>query len=137
MVKKNSMQLFGYKFLENIQLKRCQQKIGGRVLRVWIAKNPKRNNEIISLNFLLLDEKFCFHTYNLCFRHIYTFMDTFFLRPLNMIRVKNPSYLLCHWLFSLKRSLLPSFQKRSLITRHQVLVCFSEWETLFIKDHMP
>ncbi|KAG5378804.1 hypothetical protein IGI04_026646, partial [Brassica rapa subsp. trilocularis] len=38
-------------------MKRYKQKILGRVLRVWIAKNPKRNNEIISLNFLILDEK--------------------------------------------------------------------------------
>ena len=52
------MQLLGYKFLEDIQMKRYQQKIVVRILRVWIA-NPKRNNEIISLNFLILDEKVC------------------------------------------------------------------------------
>lgn len=45
------MQLFGYKFLENIQINRCQQKIVEKVLRVWIAKNL---NETI-----LLDEKVC------------------------------------------------------------------------------
>ena len=38
------MQLFAYKFLENIKMKRCQQKIIRRVLRVWIAKIPKQNN---------------------------------------------------------------------------------------------
>ena len=40
-------------------MNRYQQKIVGRFLRVWIAKYPKRNNEIISLNFLILDEKVC------------------------------------------------------------------------------
>jgi len=61
--KKSSKQLHGYRFLKDIQMKRYKQKILGRVLRVWIAKNPKRNNEIISLNFLILDEKVCVHTY--------------------------------------------------------------------------
>ena len=59
MVKKSSTQLFGYKLLEDIQMKYYQQKIVGRVLRVWIAKNPELNNEITSLNFLLLDKKVC------------------------------------------------------------------------------
>ena len=58
--KKIYVQLVGYKFFEDIQMKCCQQKIIGRIIRVWIAKNPKRNNEIISLNFILLDEKVCF-----------------------------------------------------------------------------
>lgn len=57
--KKSSKQLFDYKFLEDIQMKCYKQKIVRRVLRVWITKNPKRNNEIISLNFLILYEKVC------------------------------------------------------------------------------
>ena len=40
-------------------MKRYQQKLVGRVLRVWIAKYPKRNNKIINLNFLIIDEKVC------------------------------------------------------------------------------
>ena len=57
-------------------MKRYKQKIMGRVLRVFIAKNPKQNNEIISLNFLILDEKVClsyiqvvFLTYVLLWTH--------------------------------------------------------------------
>lgn len=38
----------------------CQQKKVGRVLRIWITKNPKRNNAIIGLHFILLDENVCF-----------------------------------------------------------------------------
>ena len=64
--KKSSKQLIGYKFLEDIQMKRYKQKIVGRVLRVWIAKNPKRNNEIISLNFLILNEKVCLSHMQIC-----------------------------------------------------------------------
>ena len=67
--KKSSKQLHGYRFLKDIQMKRYKQKILGRVLRVWIAKNPKRNNEIISLNFLILDEKVCVHTYKFVYLH--------------------------------------------------------------------
>ena len=44
MVKKSSMQLFGYQILKDIQMKFCQQKIVERVLRV--CQNPKRNNVI-------------------------------------------------------------------------------------------
>ena len=48
-------------------MKRYKQKIVKIVLLVWIAKNPKRNNEIIGLNFLMLDEKVCLHTYKLVY----------------------------------------------------------------------
>ena len=51
MVKKSSTHLFGYKILKGIQMKRCQQKIVERVLRVWIAK--------ILNETMLLDEKVC------------------------------------------------------------------------------
>ena len=40
--KKSSKQLLEYKFFEDIQMKRYKQKTIGRVLHVWIAKNPKR-----------------------------------------------------------------------------------------------
>ena len=43
-----------------------QKKILERVLRVWIAKNPKRSNEIISLNFLMIDEKVCLSHIQIC-----------------------------------------------------------------------
>lgn len=52
-------------------MKRYKQKILGRVLRVWIAKNSKRNNEIISLNFFILDENVCFPHIQIC---LYSFM---------------------------------------------------------------
>ena len=48
-------------------MKRYKQKIVGKVLRVWLAKNPKRNNEIISLNFFILDEKVCLSYIQNCF----------------------------------------------------------------------
>lgn len=49
-----------YKLIENIMMKRGEQKIIGRVIRLWEVNNPKNGNEIISLNFLLLDEKVVF-----------------------------------------------------------------------------
>ena len=57
---KSSVQLPKYKLLEDIQMRHCQQKIVKKIIRVWIAINPKRNNEINSLNFLLLDENVSF-----------------------------------------------------------------------------
>ena len=69
--KKSSKQLLEYKFFEDIQMKRYKQKILGRILRVWLAKNPKRNNEINILNFLILDEKVCLSHIQIC---LYLFM---------------------------------------------------------------
>lgn len=46
-----------YKFLDDIKMKRSEQKIIGRVVRLWEVRNPKNGYEIISINFLLLDEK--------------------------------------------------------------------------------
>ena len=82
MAEKRSKQLFDYKFLEDIQMKCYKQKIVGRVLRVWITKNPKRNNEIISLNFLILYEKVCLSYIQIC------------LYPLHVIAVSFLSLLL-------------------------------------------
>ena len=45
-----------YKFLENIVMKRGEQKIIGKVIQLWEVNNPKNGNEIISLNFLLPDD---------------------------------------------------------------------------------
>lgn len=38
-------------------MKRDQQKVIGRVIRIWEVVNAKKGNEIITLNFLLPDEK--------------------------------------------------------------------------------
>ena len=38
MVKRKN--LHGYKYLEDTQMKYCQQRITGRVIHVWLAKYP-------------------------------------------------------------------------------------------------
>jgi hypothetical protein len=53
-----------YNLLSDLTQEKKNWEIKVRIVRIWESTNPASNNEVMSLDCMLLDEKVCiFHTF--------------------------------------------------------------------------